>query len=75
MFEGGYMEKIKEEYLLSVAFRQAIDREELFARKCTLFRDDFKDQELRELADILKDNAEEHIKYLKDKMIKLNIQG
>lgn len=69
------MEKIKEEYLLSIAFRKAIDREELFVRKCDHYRGDFKASELKELVDILNDNAEEHIKQLKDKMIKLNIQG
>lgn len=69
------MEKVKEEYILAIAFRKAIDREELFARKCSLYHGDFKDVELQELVDILKDNAEEHVRQLKDKMIKLNIQG
>ncbi len=60
---------------MALAFRQAIDREELLIRKCDCYFPDLKDENLIDLINDFRDNAGEHIKQLKDKMIKLNIQG
>jgi len=56
-------------------FRTAIDREELLIRKCRGFYDDIKNKEIMDIVKDIESTAQEHIKALKDKMIKLNIQG
>lgn len=68
------MDKLSQKYIQTVAFRSAIDREELLIRKCIAFENMAKDKNLQEMANDFKKSCEEHIKMLKDKMIKLNIQ-
>lgn len=68
------MDKLSQQYIQTVAFRSSIDREELFIRKCQEYYEDFKDRELQNMVKEFEKNSMEHIKMLKDKMIKLNIQ-
>lgn len=69
------MDKLSQEYILSIAFKQSIDREELLLRKYDDYFPDIKDREIKETIEKFRKNSHEHIKLLKDKMIKLNIQG
>lgn len=69
------MEKLSQEYILSIAFNQCIHREELLLKKYEDFEEDIKEKELLEALKYYKGMSKDHIKMLKDKMIKLNIQG
>ena len=73
------MEKLKQEYILSIIFFNAIQREELILCKYREYLEQIEDRKKsRELYSLLKefeDDAREHVTLLKDKMIKLNIQG
>lgn len=68
------MEKLSQEYILSIVFNESLDREELLLKKYDEYYKNIKDKELK---DIIKDfvrNSEEHIKIMKDKMIMLNVK-
>ena len=73
------MEELRQEYILSILFAHAIRREELSIEKYINYYDHISTKDKnKELPDLLKEyekNAREHISLLKDKMIKLNIQG
>lgn len=76
MFQGGFfMEELSQEYILSIVFRNAIDKEELLIKKYQDYYPDLKNKELKDMLKQLNKTSEEHIKILKDKMIKLKIQG
>lgn len=73
------MEELQQEYILSILFKHAVDREDLLVKKYSGYYEklDGKNKNM-ELVNLLKEfegNAREHINILKDKMIKLNIQG
>jgi hypothetical protein len=68
------MDKLSHEYIQTVAFRFSIDREELLIRKCREYYGSFKEGALRDLANDMESSCMEHIKLLKDKMVKLNIK-
>lgn len=68
------MDKLSHEYIQTVAFRTSIDREELLIRKCMEYYDEFKDKALKDMVKDFENAANEHIKALKDKMVKMNIQ-
>lgn len=76
---GGTMEKLSQEYILSIIFNHSVEREELMLEKYRQYFEINSDRKKNpELCSILKefeDKAREHIALLKDKMIKLNIQG
>jgi len=67
------MDKLSQEYIQTIAFRSAIDREELLIRKCHEYYEKLKDKELQRLVKEFEKTSMEHIKMLKDKMIKLSI--
>ena len=67
------MDKLSNQYAQTVIFRTAIDREELFIRKCQHYYDELKDQELKDMVKDFEKASMEHIRLMKDKMIKLNI--
>jgi hypothetical protein len=67
------MDKLSLEYIMTTSFRTSIDREELLVRKCKDYYKDIKAEELKEFIHDMENNSEEHIKMLKDKMVKLNI--
>lgn len=72
---GGYMQKLSEEYILSIVFTHSIEREELLIKKYAGYYPQIKD---KVLLDVIKESqkyAQEHIKMLKEKMIRLSIQG
>ena len=73
------MEKLKQEYILSIIFSHSIEREELMLEKYMEYLDNIDDRKKKpELYSMLKefeDDAREHVTLLKDKMIKLGIQG
>lgn len=69
------MEKLLQEYILSIIFSESINREELLIEKYKHYYSEIKDAKLKELIKDLESDSKEHIKLVKDKMIKLNIQG
>jgi hypothetical protein len=70
------MEKLSQEYILSIAFKNSMEKEAVLLRKYDEYLPELKDNStLLEMVKEFKENSEEHMKILKDKMIKLNIQG
>lgn len=69
------MRKLSQEYLLDTAFNLSIDKEELLIKKYEYYYDALDDIETKKMIKELKKTSKEHIKLLKDLMIKLNIQG
>ncbi|HYF75485.1 MAG TPA: hypothetical protein VD757_02755 [Candidatus Nitrosocosmicus sp.] len=68
------MEEFSQEYALSIIFRNSIDKEELLIKKYEEYYDMIKNKELREVVKEFKKTSQEHLKVMKDKMIKLKIQ-
>lgn len=69
------MQELSQEYYLGRVFRLSIDKEELLSKKYADYLPALKDKELADMLDEFKKTSQEHVKALKDKMIKLNIQG
>lgn len=69
------MEELSQEYLLSIIFKNAIDREELLQKKIEHYYDAAKNKDMREMLKTFKKNSQEHISMMKDKMIKLRIHN
>ena len=69
------MEELSQEYILSIAFSDSIKREELLLKKCEGYYDTAKNKDLKDMLKIFKKTSREHIDTMKDKMIKLKIQG
>ena len=69
------MEKLSQEYILSIIFNRSIQREELLLKKYDEYFPQVKDKNITDTLKKFKKNSQEHIKLLKDKMIKLSIQG
>lgn len=68
------MEELSQEYMLSIVFRNSIDKEELLIKKYDDYYPVIKNKELREIVKGFKKTSQEHVKVMKDKMIKLKIQ-
>ncbi len=68
------MEEFSQEYMLSIVFRNSIDKEELLVKKYEDYYDMIKNKDLKEIIKDFKKTAQEHLKVMKDKMIKLKIQ-
>jgi rubrerythrin len=71
---GDTMEEFSQEYVLSIVFRNAIDKEELLLKKYEEYYSNIKNKELKEIIKEFKKTSREHLKVMKDKMIKLKIQ-
>lgn len=69
------MEKLSQEYVLNAAFTHSIGREELLIEKYSEYSPGVRDNELNDMLVEFIRESQEHIRMLKDKMIKLNIQG
>ena len=69
------MKKLSQEYILTIKFTRALEREELLVKKCEEYLNNLKSGDLKDMVKNFEKNALEHIRLLKDKMIKLNIQG
>ena len=68
------MEELSQEYMLSIVFRNSIDKEELLVKKYEDYYDMIKNKDLKEIIKGFKKTSQEHLKLMKDKMIKLKIQ-
>lgn len=60
--------------MLSIVFRNSIDKEELLVKKYTEYYDKIKNKELKEVIKEFKKTSREHLNVMKEKMIKLKIQ-
>ncbi len=68
------MEEFSQEYMLSIVFRNSIDKEELLLKKYDGYYDMIRNKELKEILKEFKKTSQEHLKVMKEKMIKLKIQ-
>lgn len=68
------MDKLSQEYILTMVFNESIDREELLLKKYDEYYKNIKDSDLKDVIKEFKTNSKEHIKLMKDKMIMLNIK-
>ncbi|QZY54574.1 hypothetical protein [Crassaminicella profunda] len=69
------MKKVSQEYLLDTAFTFAVEREELLLKKYKEYLEKIKNKELKKMIKEFEKNSKEHIKLMKDMMIKINIQS
>jgi len=69
------MKKLSQEYLMDTAFVLSIEREELLIKKYSRYMDQVSDKELKSMIREFKSTSKEHIKLIKDLMIKLNLQN
>lgn len=68
------MDKLSQEYILTTSFSSALDMEELLIRKCSHYVKELKDENLISVIMDMKKECQEHIKMMKDKMMKLNVK-
>jgi rubrerythrin len=68
------MEEFSQEYVLSIVFRNSIDKEELLLKKYEEYYSMIKNKDLKEIVKEFRKTSQEHLKVMKDKMIKLKIQ-
>ncbi|NLI58011.1 MAG: hypothetical protein GX387_05745 [Clostridium sp.] len=68
------MDKLSQEYMLSIMFNESIDREQLLLKKYDDICNKIKDKEIKNMIKEFSKNSREHIDILKDKMIALNIK-
>jgi hypothetical protein len=69
------LKRVSQEYILTIKFTRAVEREELLVIKCDEYLESLKRGDLTDMVKRFRKNAQEHIRLLKDTMIKLNIQG
>lgn len=68
------MEELSQEYVMSIIFRNSLDKEELLLKKYEDYYPIIKNKELKEIVKEFKKVSREHLNIMKDKMIKLKIQ-
>lgn len=68
------MQEFSQEYVLSIIFRNSINKEELLLKKYENYYGVIKNKELKEIVKEFKKTSREHLNIMKDKMIKLKIQ-
>lgn len=69
------MEKVSEKYPLQIVFNQCIERETLLIKKCKKYSSEVKDKQVKNYLDEFKRNSEDHIRLLKDTILKLNLKN
>ncbi|MEG6613398.1 hypothetical protein V6C42_11125 [Pseudoclostridium thermosuccinogenes] len=69
------MKRIPDEFIISMVFKSAIDREELLIKKYEDYSKNMKSEELKEMINEFKSEAQGHISMIKDKIMQLNLQG
>lgn len=69
------MKKLSQEYLMDIAFTLSVDREELLLKKYSEYMKQSTNKEVKSIVKELKKTSKEHIKLIKDLMIKVNLQG
>jgi len=60
--------------VLSIVFRNSIDKEELLLKKYEEYYSKIKNKDLKEIIKEFEKTSREHLKIMKEKMIKLKIQ-
>lgn len=68
------MQEFSQEYVLSIIFRNSINKEELLLKKYENYYGIIKNKELKEIVKEFKKTSRNHLNIMKDKMIKLKIQ-
>ena len=68
------MEEFSQECILSIVFRNSIDKEELLLKKYDEYYDMIRNKELKEVLKEFRKTSQEHLKVMKERMIKLKIQ-
>lgn len=70
------MEQLQQEYILSIYFTYAVERENLLVKKYhDLITENRKNTAVKEIMEEFEKEAREHLSMLKEKMIKLGIRG
>lgn len=69
------MKRIPDEFIISMVFKSAVDREELLIKKYEDYSKNMKSEELKEMINEFKSEAQGHISMIKDKIMQLNLQG
>lgn len=70
------MEKLQQEYILSMVFVRAIERESLLLKKYQEYiKDEEKNPDVKEMLKQFEKETGQHLTILRNKMVKLNIQG
>ncbi len=64
----------EQENVVNMIFKSSLDKEELLIKKYEEYFPEIKDKYLKDMLEDFRKEAREHIRLLKDKMIKLNIQ-
>ena len=59
------MEEFSQEYVLSIIFRNSIDKEELLLKKYEEYYSNIRNKELKEVIKVFKRTSQEHLKVLK----------
>ena len=69
------MRRLSQEHLMDTAFTLSLQREELLLKKYSEYVDQIENKELKNMVKNFKKVSKEHIKVIKDLMIKLNFKG
>lgn len=69
------MKKLSQEQLMDVSFTLSIDREEILLKKYQDCMGRINTKEIKDIIKEFKKTSREHIKLIKDLMIKVNLQG
>ncbi|SKC85494.1 hypothetical protein [Maledivibacter halophilus] len=69
------MKKLSQEQLMDVSFTLSIDREEILLKKYRDYMGRINNKEIKDIIKEFKKTSREHIKLIKDLMIKVNLQG
>ena len=69
------MRRLSQEHLMDIAFTLSLQREELLLKKYSEYIDQIDNKELKNMVKNFKKVSKEHIKVIKDLMIKLNFKG
>lgn len=69
------MRRLSQEHLMDTAFTLSLQREELLLKKYSEYIDQIENKELKNMVKSFKKVSKEHIKVIKDLMIKLNFKG
>ncbi|MCG8540054.1 MAG: hypothetical protein MJA82_08965 [Clostridia bacterium] len=69
------MRRLSQEHLMDTAFTLSLQREELLLKKYSEYIDQIDNKELKNMVKNFKKVSKEHIKVIKDLMIKLNFKG
>ena len=68
------MNSAYDQHVLANVFMQAVENEDLLAKKYKMYSKELKDRDFQDMLNGFREMSESHISLLKDIMIKLNIQ-